>query len=366
MVIKTMDQEEDARNVRPWQDLPDVLLQRICNQLSLVESIQFGAVCKAWNTVSQCYQHVHNHHPWLQIPTIPLMKHLSSTNHEQVRDVFWPKNCFTNRCIGASQGCLIMRTSSVDEAQHLYLWNPFSKSPIIDLPPDRPFIQIILSSPPRPGRGGCVVFGYRFRTPRILFCNLGDKNWTCLDKEPKKLLTAVAFKGKFYALDYRADLYEIDVDRRTFKVLEVSGSMKSVHDKLDIRNATTLYLVESCGEILTVITRTGNPKKVSDFVIFRLDLPNLEWVKMDDLGGRVLYLGDYSAISSPSVCCCRNEDRCYKTTDNRIFFSSMWSMAKAAWQVFNMKDGTVELGSGSKIIAMDSRIQRNWILPNFE
>lgn len=107
------------------------------------------------------------------------------------------------------------------------------------------------------------------------------------------------------------------------------------------------YLVESEGELLQIVRRTNSAHRTDCFTVFKLDFKSVKWVKLKNLSGQVLFVGDNSSLSLPisDLPGCK---------PNWIYFSGHKSMdfherkCPRDMGIFSMEDGILEPHFGHK------------------
>ncbi|KAH0727274.1 hypothetical protein KY284_003139 [Solanum tuberosum] len=117
--------------------------------------------------------------------------------------------------------------------------------------------------------------------------NLIDPNYS---KRQFMILTnAIGFEGKFYAISLQGTLVVIE---SKFQVTKLSSSraVPSVYSK-----HFTEYFVESNGEIFLISERSI--RKVDKVEVMKLEMDDVSWLKLDNLGNRTLFAGTNCCIS---------------------------------------------------------------------
>jgi hypothetical protein len=267
-----------------------------------------------------------------------------------------PKEVDHAICVGSSHGWLAY-VSRFDCS--VFLWSPFTTSPLISLPPihtlsyeeldeekayecdddfgfkveceylgqSRRYVKrlrqiirkIIFSSIPT--SDNCIVVALSdLNTYRnIVFCRPRDKSWTFIDLPFKKyshIADIIHFKDQlFYAVsDCGHILYTYDLaDLSSPKSYHVKNSFKceplsSLEGYPTIRCKERYYLVESLGGLLWVrrhFTESWNgtrsdftaPDKTIMFEVYRMDFSRNTWECTKCIGEQVLFLGTNQSLS---------------------------------------------------------------------
>ncbi|KAK1269367.1 hypothetical protein QJS04_geneDACA013757 [Acorus gramineus] len=147
-----------------------------------------------------------------------------------------------------------------------------------------------------------------------------------------------------YGLDLGGHLFTIDAFRRTITKLPVP--------RLRSRN---MYLIESTGNVYTVLEfrhRRNGRLRPMKFKVFQLDLLNLAWVKVDDLGDRVALHVSES---------CSTLVRTRKGMGNRIYFFDGKFHNKQYWNVYDMKNRSIKRGPKFNYEHVDGL---SWFMPS--
>ncbi|KAL6519871.1 hypothetical protein OROMI_032765 [Orobanche minor] len=145
--------------------------------------------------------------------------------------------------------------------------------------------------------GSCRVIFFERGYKKFWSCHLGDGEFIERESNPRDerlFRTFVNFKGKFYGLTCKDwNLLESDfVDLDLQYELVISG--ESIEDV--VFSGFDVYLVESCEDLLLVSMATYG-YEASDVRIFKADFSIGEWVKVETLGDRVIFLDRNNSFS---------------------------------------------------------------------
>ncbi|MCD9559022.1 hypothetical protein HAX54_016738 [Datura stramonium] len=151
---------------------------------------------------------------------------------------------------------------------------------------------------------------------------------------------AIFFDGKFYALSLQGTLAVVEESHKSqFQVTQLSRkrAIPSNCSKHFIE-----YFLESNGEILLIFLISERSKRMVDKVeVFKLQIEDLSWLKLDNLGDRTLFAGINCCMSVPaSQVGCRNN--CVYFTHSPI----------NGWRLYDMRSGCISPcydDSGSEI-----------------
>ncbi|KAL0361004.1 UNVERIFIED_CONTAM: hypothetical protein Sradi_3784900 [Sesamum radiatum] len=370
--------KQTTPNPKLWPNLPHQLIGMLAREPNLMQNItSFGGVIKSWRSASRkCYSNDSKARAqWPQLVEITGKKcteHQKISGRQHTIEISFHEEypyCYYRRrsykkCYpeiyfkGYSHGNLVVMGENTAD---LYLWEPARKCyrylPAWD--PNLAFKMCTLSSSPG-DRNGCNVLVLTGAcSPAFAFFRWGkcEKAWTiqdCTIKEPyapsqnMQFTNAIGFQGKFYALSLQGSLAVIEDTDSCFRITAIGGS-RAVPSKLSRQFRE--YLVESCGEILLVfLISRKSIDHVEDVEVFRLDIPNLSWVKVENLGDRTLFLEDECCmgLTASKVGCTKN---CIYFSHHRIY---------GQWWIFNMESQSI-----SPAFETNAKIQESlmWNVP---
>ncbi|KAF3434795.1 hypothetical protein FNV43_RR21881 [Rhamnella rubrinervis] len=341
-----------------WSQLPNELLQEIANRLeSPFYLLRFRSVCSSW-----------------RFAVTPRPSRLTS------RFPFLPNDGISENTWGfhlSKHGIYLVSSSETgtetssdlwlikieeNEPGRMHLLNPLSRSQITPLPEDFPKVFDFSNCRVRELGQAYVLHYVQFRPSvnalndaghlymeKVVFMSLGsngddfalltihvsgklvmfksgDKRWTVIHDMPSLYDDVIIYKGSFYAVDYtgRAVLVGLSSNVSLVANPEFGGDKK--------------FLVESSGELLMVdmyLSVVPEPNldddedyqhsqfmgdKTVKFKVFKLDRERKKWVKMKNLGNRVLFLSDDCTFSTSAfdLYGCKN---CIFFTDNFFYIS---------------------------------------------
>ncbi|PIA39066.1 hypothetical protein AQUCO_02700323v1 [Aquilegia coerulea] len=149
----------------------------------------------------------------------------------------------------------------------------------------------------------------------LAFFQSGTEVWTLI-MQAKQIVfhDVVCFQGKFYAVDEDGNVYICNLGASP-DVVKVADPPEELRGS----EANERYLVESLKELLLVYRyriRIGNTvfELTNDFTVYKLDLSELKWSKVNEIGDQVLFLGRNCSFSLSA----RNYPSC---RENSIYFS---------------------------------------------
>ncbi|CAI0544622.1 unnamed protein product [Linum tenue] len=148
------------------------------------------------------------------------------------------------------------------------------------------------------------------------------------------LCSGIWLRGKLYALSLQGTLVVIEQERnRGFRVGSM-GEQRRMVPGVPCKHFREI-LVESEGEILLVfLIFRKSVESVDGVEVRRLDTRKLEWVRLQDLGGRVLFFGTNCCVSvsagEAEELGCRRR--------NCVYFKQS---CLAVWSQYDMEMGTI-------------------------
>ncbi|KAF3667546.1 hypothetical protein T459_30004 [Capsicum annuum] len=359
---KTSSKEEFAY-VEPWQNLPEKLLNFLKKQLrhsNVIESIGNAGVSKSWRCASRKCDSI-GKSPWLELSNEP--QYYCKTQQHVFNFSFKEAGCYW------WQG---RRRPRYDSWKHFHYYSPWSIVEEENLPMDYCFLNnsracgswATYSSdhkksflfPRSYNSSGCCCF------PAFVVYQLGqNQKWMKQNSsqnglfdpnDPKGQLiqftNAIIFEGEFYALSLQGTLAVIEEIEDQFQVTRLSRrrAIPSSDSKHYIE-----YLLESNGEILLIFLLSERSNRVVDKVeVFKLQIEDLSWLRLDNLGDRTLFTGiKCSMLVHASQVGCRNN--CVYFTHHSI----------DGWRLYAMESGCIspcydDAGSGIKNPAWEETI----------
>ncbi|KAJ8638924.1 hypothetical protein MRB53_015618 [Persea americana] len=339
-----------------WSDLPQSLLEEIVSRLARRQYLIFGSVCSSWRMAqTQC-----DYPPAAPLPIIiyyfdekcvryfspSKKKSLTAPLHNGLTPI--GNGFFHGRFLSSSHGWLLMETKNDFGSEPMFhLFNPFVKKYCndhfqnhIQLPKTKGvvcYLHCVFFSTPSDPDGVLFVTSSdnSFLLYRLRLNNRYDRYQWERDRyryqwEGSGVISNFIFcKGKLYAL--KKD-WSLAVIYPRSPIIVTSVRMEKYLFPPPVKSH---FLVESCGEILMVTTSFWSIDMASDMRVHvsRADMIKMEWVKVENLGNRTMFL---SSASSFSVCAPEMGIK-----SNSIYYSFIGIKCKTDWE----KYGEVELAS---------------------
>ncbi|XP_075650174.1 uncharacterized protein LOC142620736 [Castanea sativa] len=271
---------KEAKNSRPWPELPHQLIKLIASQPSLEQGINFGSVTKSWRAAPKKCINPNATQPWLQIFNTDThqCKMTKPYNSDNPFQGFW------KRYLGCTNGILVAKGATC-----YILWNPIQRSWIISLygMPGTSHPAFMFH---RQGIGG-ENFEWIKQDCSLVDPHAPDKS----RKHYMQFTNVIGLRGKFYALTLQGTLAVIvEVDSHLkITSLAIKRAIPSVSSR-HFRE----YLVESNGEILLIFLISKKSIDVVDDVeVFGLNFVRLSWIKTESLGDQTLFVGENCCVS---------------------------------------------------------------------
>ncbi|PIA55782.1 hypothetical protein AQUCO_00700240v1 [Aquilegia coerulea] len=307
-VVKLQESTHQGNQEWGWKDLPVELLELIASFLFLGDCIRFRLTCKSWISVTpplraNCLFNKFEFEP----PQVPWLMSFPKTNqgvcklyHPVYGDAYTMNIPELADAIirNAKYGWLLM-----SQGISFFFFNPITME-VIKLPDierDYQFIGMSFSSPPT--SSDFVVFG--FLGFYMVVYRKGEERWSrdFFKSSHWEFLHSpcnpIFYDGAFYCLGKNGRLLLFD----TKEVVKESQYS-------DITKSNESFIVEYDGEILSIFV---GPKGKKIF-IFKLDLCNMKWCKLESLDDKVLFLSHTASILLPAAAVG------LKGIENRIYF----------------------------------------------
>ncbi|PIA41847.1 hypothetical protein AQUCO_02200343v1 [Aquilegia coerulea] len=311
---KEEDDDDSIQREVNWLQLPNDVLSLISNKLiTIYDYIFFGAVCHPLHSIyKENRLLIPRQLPFLMITTeFNLSDNQTRSLYSITDDYFFnfqlpvPQNKII---VGSTYGWLV---TTIRDNRDVSLFNPFlhfnNQIDLPELPPNDKFeayqhcrvCKIVLSANPSSTNNYVAVAILGPPNFQLAFLKPGDKSWTCL---PIHLIRDVIyFKDQFYAIDSLSRLYICDLMDSVPKITNVEPPPYFC--------TVELFLVESSGDLLKVCRLA---KVTDDYELFvdyhkggirviKLDPVTFEWIKVDDLQGRALFLGETNMRIQPTI-----------------------------------------------------------------
>lgn len=253
------------------------LVESVLMHMNPKDAMRLSTTCKEWRVTIPQYDPTIRKTPWF----FTIMRSTNScilrsvVNEDTSFEIKLP--CYSSERIfidNVLHGWLVIQDVMIS------LYNPFSRVRL-DLPfaPFSSFYSFYMTSAPT--NPDCIALGHN--SEYLFVWRPGDDFWSVEENvEVKYYKSVVMFKGQLYAIRYS------NISSRQFVCFQVAPFQRKdldVPPPMDLYN-NDVYLVESCEELLLVCIL----QQVSKVHLFRLDLKNKEWIKIESLGDRAIFL----------------------------------------------------------------------------
>ncbi|XP_043708185.1 F-box protein At2g26160-like [Telopea speciosissima] len=377
-----------------WSGLPEVLLELISSRLSLADLIRFSCVCSSWRSITPPSLHG-KLLPWLIVPSItrnrPRKRRIGnicdknlgivslSDPTRKVYELELPEAADRRIC-GSSAGWLV----TVHANSEIQLLHPFTRAQI-QLPPLTAFPSR-LPVPLHQGKefaghlrdyyihkaivGFCsseseaIVMAIRKEDDQLAFCRPGkDLRWTVFEGYLRRSHDVIFYKEQFYTVKGSGRVFMVSGLEDASPQLTLVG-----HRPTKPSYPSRLYLVESSGDLLMVyrfldlylyvdddddedvVVDSDDdgtepvrlPHRTVNFEVYKLDLGEGNWVEVDNLGDRAVFVGynDSFSVSASEFPGCRGN--CIYFTDDYFEGYNRQKHGALDMGIFDLGDGTVE------------------------
>ncbi|KAI4336727.1 hypothetical protein L6164_015218 [Bauhinia variegata] len=323
-----------------WAELPPEIIEIISKSLIIYgDYLRFRAVCRNWRSpVPKTPNHLPPQLPWLMLPlhhcpTYQSRRAFFDLSNNRTHFLNLPEASHRRRNCGSSHGWLVI----LDDTPEILLVNPLTRAKV-HLPSlctfpsvinfnysdvGREYVlrnyvgqlytlnlrqmrnsyikKIILSSSPLQSNE-FTALAILTHTGNLAFCKNGDQSWTLIDEQAQyHWEDAVYHNGLFYAVNKRG----------LIAVCDVKGLLPprvSIIDAPGCVDGDLQYLVFS-GEELLLVIRYLEPQyddmvgdsnlvyRTVGFSVFKMNWNMPEWLKIETLGDRMLFIGENSSLS---------------------------------------------------------------------
>ncbi|CAL9197117.1 unnamed protein product [Musa hybrid cultivar] len=310
--------------------IPIDIVESILTRMNTKDIMRLSVVCKDWRAISVRFDPVIRKIPWLiSTRILKAAYHLRSVvDDEDTFKIKFPeiplgRTLFYN----CSHGWLVIEP---DLYSPTILLNPFS-SVWLQLPACKPVPNSFVYMSSAPTNLDCILLA-RDYSNHLCVWRPRDESWTLEEGMLEPFETIISFKGQFYTWDHQSMFLTI------FQVLPLRLRKLVVPCPFDssgsyVRNVS---LVESCENILLVCVMK-HPLQSLVIFLFRLDLENKVWIKMESLGDQALFMAipcnQVISVSAHEVGC----------STNCIYLTGAWQpFPDGEFHVYNMDSHIIE------------------------
>ncbi|KAL5553083.1 hypothetical protein UlMin_040484 [Ulmus minor] len=325
-----------------WAALPQAVLEQIFELLTPLDCVSVSNVCKSWRNVFS--QEITS---WNKrgFPSLFMsgqkdkkMRTCISMLEKRAWEMELPE-AQGRYCWGSFHDWLILVNDIGRFSLEISLLNPFTKVKI-DLPKTWNFYsKIVLSGDPALKNFVCMLV--HGDCQELAFWITGAQSWRKYKHDGKPYEDAIFCNGSFYLLSNDYHICQIDVasifttiKKDDASVVCTDSDMKTQFLQVNMpenhsNDRVLRYLVESNGEVLLVCrffnTNPDAMLETLNFKVFVLDVSEMSWKRVENLGDQILFLGKCCSRSFSSkelgVHTC---DCIYFSNDNITLWWNEW------------------------------------------
>ncbi|KAK0604122.1 hypothetical protein LWI29_012245 [Acer saccharum] len=306
---------------RSWADLSVDLLDIISNHLNLTEFLTFGKVCRNWRLFS------------LTFPQRRVLVFYISTKAKKscylfdlYKDIGYKTklpNLAGNLCLGFSNGYLIME----DRLSNVWVINPITAHQI-QFPPMPKLRMAALKLPNAASKslkGHYVFWRSYFATfgPHgdflviilsgyhrdVRFCSSKDNNWKVYTfaYQSWNIVDIIVYNSRVFVVTNDCRIGVLNLGSSNLKFLKLKGTPHS---------SKKIMFVASNEQLLVINFKVISMPSQLDIQVYSIEFSTKEWVKVNNFGGKVLFVNDLTCLLST------NKTRLGKHNDYIYFLSS--------------------------------------------
>ncbi|XP_061346553.1 uncharacterized protein LOC133292193 [Gastrolobium bilobum] len=334
--------EEKKRNSR-WANLPDDVLELIMKRLSLKDYLGLRAICSPWRaTVANAILNKHCH-PLPELPLVVLNSHESYTFFNlRTERLLCPKTpLFKNMQTfhGSVEGWMIVSEYVNVASLNIFFFNPVTNARVfvpsmLNFPSNSPrqdnllLGKMVASS--RPDCSGCFLVGLFDDYCHIAFCRISVESWSTIEADKDSgvhFIDVEIIDTKLYARTDRSlntilvfDLQDFSDEPPKPKVLamipvpQVPPPVSRLFGNIRFDRGNLLIFLakdDAIGELfliymfcnsayethnvgyMNLVMQYVTPPTITRVDVFKLNTSNEtnQWIKVDNLGDRVMFLG---------------------------------------------------------------------------
>lgn len=203
--------------------------------------------------------------------------------------------------------------------------------------------KVVLSSSPLEA-SGFTALAILSQTGDLAYCRDGDQSWTFIDGARSFSEDVISVNGLFYAVDSKGVVAVCDVEGPSAPRVAIIPTPR-LDDAADMR-----YLVNLGADLLLVsryleIERWDNTNvnyRTTGFVVFRMNWAGARWEKVENLGERMVFIGENSSFSLSASDFPGSVGNCIYFTDD--YSESNYESGLGGYDsgIFRIWDGTIQ------------------------
>ncbi|CAD5189038.1 unnamed protein product [Musa acuminata subsp. malaccensis] len=316
---------------RPTRYIPTDIVESLLTRMNPKDAVRLSVVCKDWRAATRLFDPTTRRTPWLIIakPMKTTCRLQSIVDKEVSFEIefhgFPTERAYFSYC---SHGWLASIPGILNP---MHLVNPFSGK-WLQLPAHA-LAPSFLCMSSAPTTRDCVLLARDYDNFLYVW-RPGDESWTKFEGPFQHFSTIISFEGQFYAWDYDSGLLTV------LQVLPFRLRELSVPCPISFTSHYILFvrLVECCGNILLVIVTKLSHGSLSIY-LYRLDMENKAWIKMESLGDRALFV-DYRFFN-PAISVSASEVGCHANCVyiNGVYDVMIYDMDNHMIESFSFRQG---------------------------
>ncbi|CAL9086245.1 unnamed protein product, partial [Musa textilis] len=287
--------------------IPIDIVESVLMCMNPKDAVRLSTTCKEWRVAALRFDPTMSKTPWLFTVADDscILQNIIDENMSfkiRIPGFLLGRNFIND----SSYGWLVLKSK---QNGIISLLNPFSRAQF-DLPALGHPVPVFLHMSSPPTKPDCVIL--LVDVENLYVWRPGDTSWNMeKNMDIKYYMSTISLQGQFYAIAY--PYYHL----MTFQVLPLRVKKLNVPPPMDICDMLMydVFLVESCGEIRLVCIRIPHLDRVGHdifmlrhdicdkhhVILFRLDLKNETWIKIESLGDQTLFLKNNNQAMSIST-----------------------------------------------------------------
>ncbi|KAM7477987.1 hypothetical protein LguiA_026200 [Lonicera macranthoides] len=379
-MAQAVEQKSEPDNARMkmanWSHLPQDLIWAIANRLGAVEDFAaFSAVCTSWRTAvpKECWKPCVPRFPWLLITESVKRKNTRwfwNLERNKKYDIKLPLLNEAKHCWGSSNGWVFTQGNLDDMT---VLINPLNGVQIT-FPTFHSYIikALVFDTPSSVSHNNNIVVIIFYKDyDSLAYARPGFKEWIVLQDhcqrehyEYGRFTDMIFYKDQFFRIGVDMFLVLCEIDNMCPKVKDFAPPPV---EELFPCNCTYCemvidfaHLIVSDGDLLMILNKrgAGQFKRVNE--IYKFNLHDKRWTKLEDLGGRTLLLGNSystSVVVKDGVPCKGNCIYC------AMGYFMVWENCRI--DIFGMTDKSKEKHTITSALGTSFSAE-TWVLPSLK
>ncbi|XP_043721182.1 putative F-box protein At5g55150 [Telopea speciosissima] len=177
----------------------------------------------------------------------------------------------------------------------------------------------------------------------LAFARPGDKKWTSLENCPLGFIDLIYSNGYLFALQSLGNVVKCEINGSHPKAIDFASP------PLNGNFVERKYLVDLLGELHMLMRNFENigpysspQSRTTDFKSYKLNSSNMQWVEVQSLRDRALFVGNNSTFAISVSDHPEFQDNCIYFTDNYSLFYEFGGGGGTDMGIFNYTDHTIQ------------------------